>query len=218
MALQTKKKPQKLELSDKTKTILVATMAGVALIGGGWWAYLTFTTVAPPPLAASAPPETAAEVATYLGDERGFGRLSVDQQEQYLFSAFQTFGRQPEARTRFNQTLRQMSTAERQVLNDAVFEIGRKHVMKHAEVYANLPPSQRAQYIDKAIQGMETMRTEIGGGGSSGSLSDPLRDSLPTRPEEMMKAIYIKTNPAERAKATPFIEAVGERLKAQKRK
>lgn len=213
-----KNKPQKLELSDKTKKILIGTIAGLILIGGGWWAYLTFTTVAPPMLVEAAPLETVAEVAAYLGDEHGFGRLSVDQQEQYLVSVFQTFGQQPEARTRFNRMLQQMSTAERQVLNDGIFEIARKHLVKHAEVYSNLPPAQRAPYIDKAIEGMETMRNEIVGGSSANSLNDPLKDSLPTRPEEMMKAIYLKLSPAERAKVIPFIEAVGERLKTRKRK
>src|SRR5688500_2349312 len=169
LAILMNDKPQKIELPDKTRKILIGTIAGLALIGGCWWAYLTFTTVAPPMLVEAGPPETVAEVAAYLGDERGFGRLSVDQQEQYLVSAFETFGQQPEALALFNRMLQQMSTSERQVLNDGIFEIARKHLVKHAEVYSNLPLAQRAPYIDKAIEAMETMRNEIVGGSSANS-------------------------------------------------
>jgi len=213
MPTKTKNKSKKPWLSDRTKNILIGTVAGIVLISGGWWAYLTFSTVRPPPLVAGAPPEKVVEVAAYLGNSRGFGRLPVEQQEQYLVRAYQTYGQEPEARARYVQAIRRMSSAERAVLDNAVFEITRGHVMEHALEYSSLPPSQREAYIDKAVQQMETMRAQIGSGGATRSLSDPLKSDLPTRTDEVMKLIYAKTSPTERAKALPFIDAMASRYK-----
>jgi len=208
-----KKKPKKIAFSEKTKKIIIITVAGTALIGGGWWAYMTFSTVPPPPLVANSPPEKAEEIAAYLGNSRGFGRLPIEQQEQYLVRAYQTFGQDPEARARYVQALRRMSSDERAVLENAVFDITREHVMEHAREYSSLPTSQREAYLDKAVKQMEFMRAQIGSGGPTRSLSDPLKGALPTRADEVMKMVYTKTNPTERAKAMPFIDAMAARYK-----
>jgi len=61
---------------------------------------------------------------------------------------------------------------------------------------------------------MESMRAQIGNGGATSGLSNPLKSDLPTRPDDVMKLVYAKTSPTERAKAMPFIDAMAARYKS----
>ena len=148
-------------------------------------------------------------------------------------------------RGHFVQGLQQMSSGEREVLNNGVFEIGREHVMSHAKEYASLPPSQRASYVSKALDQFQDMRSRLSGqklvgpGGGKGNgngtgspnnnggdasnpggndLSEPLKKDLPSSSDEMMKMLVDRTSGRERAEAKPFIDAMATQYKERQGK
>ncbi len=221
MSAKTRKTKKSFSLSDRTKKMLAIGSGCVVVLVGAWWAYFEFTTVPPPDLKTPDAVSKVEEVVEFMGNERGLGRMSVPRAEAFLLSAYQTYGNNPEARTRFVRAMNQMSTGEREVLNNAVFEIGRAHVMQSAREYASVAPSQRSRYIDGAYSKFEEMRAglsgRVPGNGQPGvggpSLSEPLNKDLPKSTDEMMKVLVDKTSARERSEAKPFIDAMAAKHK-----
>jgi hypothetical protein len=175
--------------------------------------------VAPPNLHAPDAPQKVEEVAQFMGLERGFGRMTTDQQEPYLMQAYTVYGTKatPELRAKFIAQMNQMSSGQREVLNNAIFEIGRKHMMRHAQEYASLPPYQRSQYVTKAITDFDRLRDALSGKSAGDSLTEPLKKDLPSSSDELMKVVVDRTDGKERAQAKPFIDAMATKYQ-EKRK
>lgn len=218
MAVSSKPSKKSAGLSDDAKKKIAIGAGSVLVIVVGWWAYFQFTTVAPPDLkqpdaSAKVAPE---KVAEFLGDARGFGRMNVTKQEDFLLTAYRTYGQNPETRARFIQSLHQMSASQREVLNNGVFEIGRKHVMEQAKEFASIPSAgRRSEYIGKAYDKFEKMRAELGGANPGDSLSEPMKQDVPSSSDEMMKVLVDRTDASERSQAKPFVDAMAAEHKAR---
>jgi hypothetical protein len=217
-------------ISEKTRNIALIVASCVLVIGGGYWAYATFSTVAPPDLQKA----SAQEVASFLGNDRGISRMNIDEREAYLANVFtDRFGR-GEDQTELNRALRRMSSMERQVLQEATFEVAKVRVLDHARDYQNMSGRQQAQFVDQAIRDFEQLQRHIGTFGQQAtgrqrpkntpvgprggpaappeeSFIEDFRRDMPTGSDELMKAVVSRTNARERAVAQPLLEAIAAR-------
>jgi len=200
-------------LSEQQKKLLLVSVGSLVLVVGGIWGWYQFTTV-PPPDIASTPPEKVEEIVAFLGNARGYGRLPVDQQEKFFMEAFDKYARPGgETRLRFVQAMDRWSTAEREVFNNAQFEITRKHIMEQARQYNSLPPSQRAKFVEQNLAKMEQLRADFAGASRAESIGEPMKKGAPTTSDELMKILVNKTDATERAEAKPYVDALAERVK-----
>lgn len=200
-------------LSEKQKLVLLVSAGSLVLVVGAIWGWYQFTTVPPPNIAAT-PPEQVDEIVAYMGNARGYGRLPVEQQEKFFMEAFDKYARPGgETRLRFVQAMDRWSSAEREVFNNAQFEITRKKVMEQARQYNSLPPSQRAKFIDQNLAKMEQMRADFAGASRAESIGEPMKKGAPTSSDELMKILVNKTDASERAEAKPYVDAMAERVK-----
>lgn len=209
MNQKTKQAPKKLVLSDRTKKLLLACTASVVVAGGGWYAYYALTTIAPPDLTTSSPEQ----VVDYLGNQRGFSRLSLDRREQFLVQASQRFLQDPRSRDQLNQALRRMSPAEQQVFVDAGFELATSRFLDRAREYQRVSPSQRRQFVDNMIRDFEQTRQQLAGFTPQENLAEPFKNSMPTTSDGLTKAIVTRTNARQRAEAQPLFDALTARHK-----
>jgi len=215
-------------MSPRTKKALVVLAACALVVGGGWWAYYKFTTVPPPDLKIAG----SDEVVDFLGNGRGFARMSIPRREEYLVRTYQRFSR-GEARAQFYNSLQRMPRSDRQVFLDAFVDIGRVRVMEHARNYNQLTSRrERSRCVDRAIRHFERMRGHLGGRASGGgpvpvrgsddggrpalNLGDPFRNDLPRGSDELAKVIVTRTNARERAEAGAFIDALTTRYQQLK--
>jgi hypothetical protein len=200
-----KNKTSESRISEGMKKSLVRSFAAVALVGGGIWAYVTFTTVAPPNLATAAPED----VAGYLGNSNGFGRMPVENRAQFLADAMTQFS--DDKRLAFSRALARLSSPERQVLQDAIFDAGRVQFVEKARQFNSTPAAQRRQFVDNAIREFDGMRSQFAGGPSDKSMADPFKDNMPKGSDGWVKFIVSKTSPRERSEAEQFFNAVTAR-------
>jgi hypothetical protein len=220
MALkQIKKQPRRVGLSDQTKKILLGSSAGVLVVVAGVWAYYTFTTVAPPKLDTA----TAKQVVDYLGTDRGFTRLNYDNREKFMGDMWNQFGK-GDNREQLAQAFDKMTPAEQEVFVDAVFETAKDRFLKQAVTYSDLPVHERKEFLDTAINNLETLRLSIGGagpGGGSGGVSGggrtniakPFERCMPKSTDGMTKMLVDRTSPRQRTKAQPLFDAIAVRYK-----
>lgn len=205
-------------LTDRTKKIVLGVLAGVIVIGGGWYAYYELTTVPPPNLENA----KGQQVADYLGNPRGFARLSVDERQDFLVRTCQRYA-YGEPRHEFVGALHRMSSRERQVFLDAFYDVGRTRVMDHAQDFSKLTSAkQKRDYIDDAIRDFGSIRASLGGTAPppsgvanipQGSFGDPFKNDLPRGSDELMKVVVSKTTARERKDVKPFVDAVAARYK-----
>lgn len=214
-------------MSTRPTRIAIGALAAVALLAGGWWAYFKFTTIPPPDLAVA----KSDEVASFLGSERGFARMSVDDRQEYLAQTCQRFG-QGQDRVEFVQALDRMSDREQKVFLDAFFEVGRTRVVQHAEVFNKLrSPREKKQFVDHAIRTLDGITRSLNGSavgpapglvsapmpgapdGPVPSIGEPFKRHLPRGGDELMKEVVNRTTAKDRADAKPFIDAMAARYK-----
>lgn len=197
-------------ISPQTRNAALAGLVGLGVIWGAVWAYYKFTTIAPPPLAST----PAKEVCDFLGDTRGFSRLSIPKREQFLLSAYQQFNTEQGVQD-FNQALRSMSMQEREVFLNATIEVGRVRVMEFAEQYNKLPRGkERSKFVDRVIANFRSLQGDLGGQGNPNlNVGEPFKPFTPQRSDEWSKTLVTKTTARERAKAQPLIDAISKRLK-----
>lgn len=190
-------------LSPQTRNALIVGAAAVVVLVGGWWAYMKLTTIPPPALATTLPEK----VAAYLGDERGFTRLSIPRREEFLVEVAQRLDNNEE-RLAFNRAVRQMTRQEQETLLDATFEVFQTRVMDMAEKY-NRQPTQRAKtaFARQAIQNFRQMQNRLSGHGNPDmSVGRPFEKFVPQSSEQWQRMLVTRTTPSERAKAQPLIE------------
>jgi hypothetical protein len=197
-------------IPPQTRNAVLAGLAGLGVIWGVVWAYYKYTTIPVPPLAST----KAEEVCSYLGDARGFSRLSIPKREEFLIGVYQQFNTEQGVQE-FNQALRSMSMQEREVFLDATMEVGRARVMEFADEYNKLPRGKdRSQFVDKVITNFRTLQGDLGGKGNpSMNVGEPFKPFAPQRSDEWSKMLVTKTTARERAKAQPLIDAISKRLK-----
>ncbi|MBI4579434.1 MAG: hypothetical protein HY718_07005 [Planctomycetes bacterium] len=208
-----KGKVRRVGLSDRTKKVLLATTGCVALVLLSFWAYYTFTTLKPPDLATARPQE----VVNYLGLERGFPRMGIDDREQYLVKAYNKFA-QGEARIEMSKAFERMSAGERQVFVDAAFEAAKVRFLQKANEYNRLPKGQRTQFVDSMINTLETQRRSVGGYGGQGDVTAPFKGSVPNTTDGMTKTLVSRTTASQRAKAQPLFDAIAVRYKEREKR
>jgi len=192
-------------------TILVGA-GSVALIVGLAWAYYALTTVPPPPVDKT----PVQEVTDYLGNPRGYSRLSVPRREEYLVSVYQQYNT-PQGMTDLNRALRSMSMQERQVFVDATFDVAREKVLVLAEEFNRTPPKDRQRFVDHAIGNFRSLQGNLGGGGNPNmNVGEPFKPLAPEQSEDWNKVLFSKTSARDRVKAEPLIDAMAKRLREQK--
>lgn len=218
-----KKQGRQIQLSDSQKKILLVSSGSVVAVALAWWAYFAFTTITPPDLT-KAP---AKEVARYLGNERGFTRLSYDDRKNFIgqIGAQFTGDRQFQLAEAFDQ----MTPLERQVFVDAAFDAAKDEFVKQASEFNRTPQHKRKQFLDSMIDNIELQRRGIagvgggGGGGGGGAVSGGVRrqanltkafeSSVPRTTDGMTRALVDRTTARQRAKAQPLFDAIAIRYK-----
>ena len=197
-------------IPPRTRNAALAGLAGLAVLWGAVWAYYTFTTLPPPPLTSA----SADKVCSFLGDPRGYSRMSIPRREEFLINAYQQFNTD-DGRGEFNRALRSMSMQERQVFLDATIEVGRVRVMEFADQYNKLPRGKdRTQFVDKAITNFRALQGDLSGHGNPAlNVGEPFKPFAPQRSDEWSKMLVTKTTARERAKAQPLIDAISKRIK-----
>ncbi len=197
------------QLSPQVRRALLGAGACVLAVAGGWWAYFTFTTIAPPPVEQA----TAPEVVAFLGNPRGFSRMSYDQREQFLTQVFSGKFASGPPRAELNEALRQMPSSEREVLMDATVEVAKVRFMEHARKYKSLPRTQQAAYVDNAVRHFSQMQMQLAGTGGADNFGESFKDLAPSTSDEITKAIVSRTSARERAEAQQFVDALAARYK-----
>lgn len=207
--MATKKKKGKQKESalspELKKGLTLATLVLLVVVGGGW-AYVSLTTV-PPPAISTAPPS---DVAGFLAHPRGFARMPVDAREKFLADAILYYNESGK-HNEFAGAIQSLSTAERKVVQDAVFDIGRVRYMEQAREFNKTSPKNRRQFVDKAMSDWNAMRAKFGGGSGGQNLADPFKGDLPTTQEGWTKMIVTRTTPRERAEGEQFFNALAAR-------
>lgn len=220
-----KKKPAPRKgLSSRSKWIILGVLGGIIVIGGGGWGYYELTTIPPPDLTDS----NSDEVVHFLGSRRGFRRLSIDDRQAFMLRTVKYY-HQGEPRRQFAESLGRMSSGERQVLIDSVVDVSKVRAMEKAQKFnkiSNKSRRQRKNFIDDAIRDFEGLRHPIRGeptsGGTAGSGAPPpslfgvFKADMPRGSDELMKVVVSRTSARERAKLTPFANAVASRYKELK--
>jgi hypothetical protein len=214
---------RRIQLSDRSKLIVLVTTGCLTLVVGGWWAYMKLTTVPPPPIETSTPQH----VVKFLGDQRGFPHMRLDDREQYLADMYKRFG-EGEARQELANAFAQMSSRERQVFVDTAIEGFKVRFLESANEYNRLPVNKRGQFVDRMIRTFESQRSSLAGTGSGGTrgpgaarggrgkaenLGEPFKAMVPTTTDGMTKLLVSKSNSRQRAKAQPLFDAVAVRYK-----
>jgi len=206
------KKPKKSRkqaiMSDKTKKTSLVLVLGIAVLAGGFWTYRQLTTLSPPDLNTS----KSDDVTQYLGNVRGFSRLPVARRETYLNQLYQRYS-SGQPRADLNRSLRRMTAGERMVFLNAFAEVGRVQLLRQANEFNKLAPSQRASFVDKAIRDFEGTKGSLNGAGRGDSFGNPFSGDLPTSSDEISKRLVSMTSPSQRAHAKPFVDAVAQRYK-----
>ncbi|HOA73372.1 MAG TPA: hypothetical protein PL151_11020 [Phycisphaerae bacterium] len=211
MAKQTSSlKARRVGMSERTRNIVLASAGGITLLLGSYWAYMTFTTVPPPPLETSAP----SKVVDFLGDPRGYQRMSHEAREQYLAETLAKFSQGP-ARQELANAFARMSTREKQVFTDATIETAKRRFLQQAEEYNRLPRDKQQKFVDNLIANFEASRRPLAGGGGQDNLGQAFKSMVPTTTDGMTKLLVEKTNSRQRAKAQPLFDAVAARYKEQ---
>jgi hypothetical protein len=184
-------------------------VGAAAVLAAGVWAYYEFTTITPPKLAVA----SADQVMSYLGDTRGFSRLSIPKREEFLANTYQQFSSE-EGRVALNRALRSMSMQERQVLMDATVDVMRTRVVEFSDEYNRLPKTDRPQFVDNVISNFRKMQGDLGGRGNSNmNVGEPFKPFVPERSDDWSKMLVTRTTARERAKAQPLIDALAKRVK-----
>ncbi len=183
-------------------------VGSAAVLAAGVWAYYEFTTITPPKLAVA----SADQVTSYLGDARGFRRLSIPKREEFLTNAYQQFSSE-EGRVALNRALRSMSMQERQVLMDATVDVMRTRVVEFSDEYNRLPKTDRPQFVDNVISNFRRMQGDLGGQGKPNmNVGEPFKPFAPERSDDWSKVLVTRTTAKERAKAQPLIDALAKRV------
>ncbi|HSW46219.1 MAG TPA: hypothetical protein VLM89_11685 [Phycisphaerae bacterium] len=193
----------------RTRNTILIGLGCAALLGGGVWLYYKVTTIPPPAVAKS----SAQKVCDYLGDPRGFNRLSIPRREEFLTNTYQHFNTDA-GREEFNRALRAMSVQERQAFLDATIEVARDRVMKFADEYRRTPRRDQTKFVDNVITGFRALQGDLGGRGNPNmNVGEPFKPFAPQRSDELGKMLVTKTTARERAKAQPLIDAISKRMK-----
>lgn len=211
MASQSKKNARKAGLSEKQKKVIFISTGSVILIAASYWAYMTFTTVPPPSLEKASPQE----VVEFFGNDRGYGRMSIDQRGQYVAQAYQKFADGPN-REMLAKAFSEMSSSEKQVFVDRSFDAFKKTFLENAAEYNRLPKNKRDQFVDKMIGTFEGQRQSLAGGGGNDNLGEAFKGFVPNTTDGMTKALVSRTNSRQRAKAQPLFDHVATRYKELK--
>ena len=196
-------------IPTRVRNAVLIGVGSAAVLAAGVWAYYEFTTVTPPKLAVA----SADQVMSYLGDTRGFSRLSIPKREEFLANTYQRFSSQ-EDRVALNRALRSMSMQERQVLMDATVDVMRTRVVEFSDEYNRLPKTDRPKFVDNVIGNFRKMQGDLGGRGNSNmNVGEPFKPFVPERSDDWSKMLVTRTTARERAKAQPLIDALAKRVK-----
>ena len=196
-------------IPTRVRNAVLIGVGSAAVLAAGVWAYYEFTTVTPPKLTVA----SADQVMSYLGDTRGFRRLSIPKREEFLANTYQQFNSE-EGRVALNRALRSMSMQERQVLMDATVDVMRTRVVQFSDEYNRLPKTDRPKFVDNVISNFRKMQGDLGGRGNSNmNVGEPFKPFVPERSDDWSKMLVTRTTAKERVKAQPLIDALAKRVK-----
>jgi len=200
-------------ISQRTKVTLLVAAASLAVIGGGWWAYFKFTTVAPPELATATPDD----VVEFLGDTRGYARMSLPRREAFLVETYQRFNSY-EDRANLVRSFRRMPRSKRQLCVDKTFDVAREITLRCAQEYRRVPKREKTKFIDRTMKRFRAMQGDLGGGGDPNvNFGQAVVPHMPTTSHDMRKMLVTRTTPSERAQVEPFVNAIAKRHEEMKK-
>ena len=213
---QTRKKTSKSSaakrISQRTQVTLIIAAASLVVIVGGWWGYFALTTAPPPELETA----TTDDVAEFLGNSRGFARMSVPQAEAFLGRTYERFNTY-EGRSNLIRSFRRLPQSQQQICVDKTFDVAREITLRSAEEYRRLPKKEKSKYVDKTLKRFRAMQGELSGRGDPNvDFGQAVMPHMPTSSRDMRKLLVTRTTPSQRARAEPFINAIAQRREEQK--
>ena len=187
-------------------------LGAIVVASGAYFAYDKVTAIAPPDVKEAKPEE----IGDFMGHPRGFARLPVPKRGEFLggLAAAHT---KPEKREKLAKAFRRMTSEEKKVCWDAIWDVGYDAVNKEVDAFRKLPPEERAAFIDKRIAAYNRGRIYVAGNSRAAQYSPPLFDEswlegMPTNSDGMVKMIIAKTRPKDRVRMKPFVEALTSRV------
>jgi hypothetical protein len=212
-------------MDENRKKLMVIGLGLSVVILGGWYGISNVLLVKPVPDMRVA---SAAEMVDYLGDKRGLSHLSVDKRREVILAMGSAYGggRQGELISELDR----MAPSEKERFVDAVFEVGKEDFLTDAENYLALDEEEKKKFIKEKLDHYEKTRKDLrssasgGGGGNGGGDGASFADvfssvpGMPTRTQDVTKAIVAKTSPSERAKAKPFLDNLGAEVERRKKR
>jgi len=203
------------ELSPGTKKALIAGAACVVILIAGLWAFDALTIPKPPDLKTATPDQQAEFLAS-----RGYSRMSIPEREEYLGRVVEYYTQTPERTEALNRAFERLSFSEQQRFIDATFDVAKDKVLKASDEYLRTPPAARAQFTARAMQNLEAFRRRLGAAETpdGNNLATPFKNHIPQRSEAWTRAIVDRTNPAERAKAKPFIDDLARQYELKRQR
>ena len=198
----------------RTRVVWIAAIA-LGSIGFVAGAYTVFDILASPPVPdlATAP---ADEVATYLGDPRGWCGLSRPERKQWLLDLAQARSAGP-ARDELAEAFRRMSKTEKEVFVDGFLEVVKPELLADARAFRKVPVRQRNDFLRDKLTDYDAMSMSLRGGGSA-NLTKAFGSTLPGGKSNWSSVLMEKTTVQERAEIMPYVGqliAFGKRLKTQ---
>ncbi len=217
-----------LQSPQRRQALIIAAgvLGGVLVLFGGYFAYDRLTSIPAPDVQTASPKE----ITGFMGSERGLARLPVRQRLEFVGKLYMAH-EEPAKREDLASALRQMTSHEKKVCRDAMWDVGYSILTDEVDEYHRTPPEDREEFIDRKIAQYMHARSYIagermmgrggagGGFGGAGSISGraPLLDEswlegMPTNSEGVVKMVIAKTQPKARTRMRPYIENVRTRV------
>jgi hypothetical protein len=198
--------------------IALAGVLGAAVFVGAAYLLYAWMTRAPVPDVVTAAPM---EIARFLGHPRGLARLSIAEREAFMVRLLTT-DYEPDRRAELASALRQMTTREKEIRRDALWEVGYSALSKLAEEYRRTAPKDRVVFVDEKLAGYFRAKRELKAKhpareGEPELLDRSWLDGLPTKKEGMVQLILERTTSEDRKRIGPYVEAVMARMAYLKR-
>lgn len=198
-------------LTSNRKLLIAVGVCMVVLAGG---AMLLWAGWRGPPDPSTQSPE---EVTKYLASE-DFGKLSIEQKQQYLQQAREA------GRLEFRRGFggEDLSQQQRRQLSENMADVGRQRMRERLDAFFELPQDQRDEYIDRMLDSLQRRSAGSSGGarasrpdGSTEQQEEAADDDRPRRrgpTPEGLKRMLENTDPEDRARMGEFMKAMRKRM------
>ena len=190
----------------RLKVAGTATAVVVLMLLCGYWAY---DLLASPPVPDSKMAGTA-EIANFMGHQRGLARMSLGEQARFMAELWPRFSTE-QGRAELADAFARLAPSEVERVQEVFFELGKAQVLNDADQFRRLPPRQREKFVADKVAQYDQLRGQFRGAGS-----ESFKKGLPRQSDDWTKSMVSRTSAGERAKAQPYLEAVQKFVEKEK--